>query len=147
VLAARRQWLQTLRVRTAWACVPVLVVGLGVTLAGVVVIGPAAAGGGTPESFVTSVSGSLVAASAMTIVLVLFRTLLDRSGRVPRFLSAQAFAVYVLHAPVLVWLGVALAGFTAPAVVKALVLLVAGAAVTWSLAWALRRIPGVARVF
>ncbi|RZT86604.1 fucose 4-O-acetylase-like acetyltransferase [Pseudonocardia sediminis] len=147
VLAARRQWLQTLRVRTAWACVPVLVVALGVTLAGVVVIGPAAAGGGTPESLVTSVSGSLVAASAMTIVLVLFRTVLDRSGRVPRFLSAQAFAVYVLHAPVLVWLGVALAGLDAPAVVKAFVLLLAGAAVTWSLAWALRRIPGVARVF
>lgn len=147
VLAARRQWLQTLRVRTAWAALPVLLVSLVASLGTGIVLGAATTGGGTPESLVTAVAGSLFAASAMTIGLVVFRTLLDRSGPAWRFLSAQAFAVFVIHAPVLVWLGVAFGGFSAPAAVKALVLLVAGLIACWSLAWALRRIPGASRVF
>lgn len=146
VLAARRQWLQTLRVRTAWAALPVLLVGLAVWLVAVTGLGDAAMGGGTPESLLLSLAGSLFAAAMMTVVLVLCRSVVDRSGPVWRFLSAQAFTVFVVHAPVLVWLGVALGGFTAPAAVKALVLLGAGVLVCWCTAWSIRRIPGATRV-
>ncbi|TCK22881.1 acyltransferase family protein [Pseudonocardia endophytica] len=147
LLAARRQWLRTLRVRTAWTCAPIAlgtIVGqLAVQLAG----GPAASGGGSVTSLVAAVCGGVFAATTMVVVLVLFRQLLDRDGPVWTFLSGQAFAVYVLHAPILVWLGVALGGFAAPAAVKALILLAVGIPVCWSAAWLLRRIPLARRVF
>lgn len=147
VLAARRSWLQTLRARTGWACLPVLLVSFVAWLGAVAGLGEVAMGGGTPESLLVAVAGSVFAVTAMVIGLVVFRTLLDRNGPVARFLSGQAFAVYVIHAPVLVWLGVALAGFAAPAAVKALVLLAAGVVACWTLSWLLRRIPGATRVF
>lgn len=144
--AARRQWLQTLRVRTAWICAPLTVVTL-VGYYAFLLSGPSAMGGGSLLSLVTALLGGVFAASAMVVVLVLFRQLLDRDGPFWRFASGQAFAVYVLHAPILVWLGVALAGFAARAVVKALVLLAVGIVCCWSAAWLVRRIPGARRIF
>lgn len=147
VLAARRRWLQTLRVRTAWVCVPIAVVAIGAQLAVQLTGGAAAMGGGSVSSSVAALCGGVFAATTIVVVLVAFRQLVDRDGPVWRFASGQAFAVYVLHAPILVWLGVALGGFTAPAAVKALVLLAVGIPVCWTAAWVVRRIPGARRVF
>ena len=147
LLAARREWLRTLRVRTAWLCAPIALVTIVAQLAVQVGGGEAAMGGGTLVSLVAALCGGVFAATTMVVVLVLFRQLLDRDGPVWTFLSGQAFAVYVLHAPILVWLGIALGGLAAPAVVKALVLLVIGIPVCWVAAWLLRRVPGARRVF
>ena len=146
-LAARRRWLQDVSVRTGWLCLPVALLSWLASVAVLAAGGEAASGGGSLLSLAGALSTAMSALSTMTVVLVAFRSWFDRSGPGWRFLSDQAFTVYVVHGAVLVWLGVALAGFAAPALVKALVLLVLGAPATWALAWLVRRIPGATRVF
>ena len=64
----------------------------------------------------------------------------------PPFLTANAFAVYVLHAIVITALGIALSGLVAPAIVKALVLGALGLPLCWAFAAAVRALPGAKKV-
>ena len=59
---------------------------------------------------------------------------------------ANAFAVSVLHALVLIALGVALSGLVAPAIVKAVVLGAIGLPLCWAFAAAVRALPGGKKV-
>jgi hypothetical protein len=78
-----------------------------------------------------------VFATAMIIgLLVLFRERF--AGGWPSFLTANAFAVYVLHAIVITALGIALSGLVAPAIVKARVLGALGLPLCWTFAAAVR---------
>jgi surface polysaccharide O-acyltransferase-like enzyme len=86
-----------------------------------------------------------VFATAMIIgLLVLFRERF--AGQWPPFLTANAFAVYVLHALVITALGIALSGLVAPAIVKALVLGALGLPLCWAFAAAVRALPGAKKV-
>jgi hypothetical protein len=68
-------------------------------------------------------------------------------GRFARFMSDNAFAVYVLHPPILVALAVAAAPVALPPLAKFVVLWAAGALVTFAVAAPLaRRIPFVGRI-
>jgi peptidoglycan/LPS O-acetylase OafA/YrhL len=86
-----------------------------------------------------------VFATAMVIgLLVLFRARFAAPW--PPFLTANAFAVYVLHALVLTALGIALSGLVAPAIVKAVVLGALGLPLCWAFAAAVRALPGAKKV-
>jgi len=86
-----------------------------------------------------------VFATAMIIgLLVLFRERF--AGQWPPFLTANAFAVYVLHALVITGLGIAVSGLEAPAIVKALVLGALGLPLCWAFAAAVRALPGAKKV-
>jgi hypothetical protein len=79
-------------------------------------------------------------------LLVGFR---DRTGPAsPRWgwWNANAYGAFVLHAPVLTGLAVALAGWAAPPALKFALVLAAGTALSFGLAGGLRRLPGVRRV-
>lgn len=146
VVGGRRGWFARLRARTGWACGALAVVaGLG-WLVTVASGDPASTGGGTALSAVTAVLNGVFTMSLIVAVLVFARARLDRSGRVARFLSTNAYAVFVLHAPIVAWLGVALAGLAAPAAVKALLLLGLSVALCWTAAALVRLIPAVRRV-
>ena len=77
-------------------------------------------------------------------LLVLFRGHSAATAR-PRpvgpVLSANAIAVYVLHAVVLTALGIVLSGLAAPAIVKALVLGPLGLPLCWAVAAAVQALP------
>jgi len=77
-------------------------------------------------------------------LLVLFRE--PFAAPRPSFLTANAFAVSVLHALVLIALGVALSGLVAPAIVKAVVLGAIGLPLCWAFAAAVRALPGAKKV-
>ena len=80
-------------------------------------------------------------------LLVLFRERFNTQGRLARFLSANAFAVYVMHAPVLIALALALRGLAWPPPAKFLLLSAAGLGVSFLAShWVIRRIPGLGRV-
>ena len=79
-------------------------------------------------------------------LLVFFRRLFDRDNRFTRFLSDNAFAVYVLHPLVLVGLGVALSGWEAIALVKFAGMAALAVPLCWALAAAVRAVPGAKRV-
>lgn len=146
VAGGRRGWFDRLRPRTG-VTAAVIAVLLAPLLVGVGLLGgEAAAGGGTAISAVAAVLHGLFALCAIVAVLVAARRWLDRPGPRARFLSTNAYAVYVLHAPIVAWLGVALAAVTAPAAVKALILFALAAPLCWTAAAALRRIGPVRRI-
>jgi Protein involved in polysaccharide intercellular adhesin (PIA) synthesis/biofilm formation len=86
-------------------------------------------------------------AVAITLgLLVLFRERVARQGRRARWLSGNAFAVYVVHAVVLVALGPAVGAVEAPAAAKAALLVVIGLPLCWAVASLVRALPGVRKV-
>lgn len=134
VLAYRRDWFSTLSSRAGrWAWVAAAV-AVPIGLVAYVL-----------DDQVGIAAFEAVFATAMIVgLLVLFR---DRfAGAWPVFLTANAFAVYVLHAVVITALGIALSGFVAPAIVKALVLGALGLPLCWAFAAAVRALPGVKKI-
>jgi glucans biosynthesis protein C len=76
-----------------------------------------------------------------------YRQRFNRQGMLARWLSNNAFAVYVFHPPVVIALAIALHRLNAPAVSKAALLSLLACLVTFSLSsLALRRIPFLRRV-
>ena len=79
-------------------------------------------------------------------LIVLFREGFNAQGRVARFLSNNAFAVYVFHPPVVIAASLALRGFHAPPVAKFAIVSAIATVVTFPVAAALRRVPVLKRV-
>ena len=137
VLAARRRWLErmpgTLAVPGGVLAVLVLVLLL-----------PAAT---SPDHVVASIASGI--AMAVTgvgfslVVLTVVRRFAPGTGRIRRFLSANAFAVYVIHPVVLVGAALALSGLAAPALAKFTLLLLVSLPACWALAALLRKIRSV----
>ncbi|MBN9734012.1 MULTISPECIES: acyltransferase family protein [unclassified Pseudonocardia] len=146
IAGGRRGWFDRLRPRTGVAAGGIAVVTGLAWLVAVATGGPGANGGGTAISAVTAVLNGVFTVTVIVAVLVAARRWLDRSGPVARFLSADAYAVFVLHAPIVAWLGVALAGVAAPAAPKALLLVALSLPLCWAAAWVVRR-PRVVRRF
>ena len=146
VFAYRRNWLMRLPNSAGWgglAVALVSLVGMGVS---VIVLGEAATLPRTWQAMVGVPMETFFAMGVMVALLVFFRRFLNRSNRFLKFLADNAFAVYVLHAVVLVWVGVALSGWEAGALVKAAGLAVLAVPLCWAVAGAVRAVPGVKRV-
>ena len=79
-------------------------------------------------------------------LIVLFREGFNAQGRMARFLSGNAFAVYVFHPPVVIGAALALRGFHAPPVAKFAIVSAIATVVTFPVAAALRRVPVLKRV-
>ena len=144
IVAAKRGWLTSM---PGWWAAPAAA-GL---LAGVAC---AAATVGSPTSPAHPVTAAvlglgitLFSLSAIVLLVVVFRRWLARpAGRFTRFVSQQAFAVYLTHPIVLVWVAVALLGVPGPAILRFGLLFVLAVPLCWLAAWALRRIPAVRRI-
>ncbi|CAL9345339.1 hypothetical protein SUDANB121_00367 [Nocardiopsis dassonvillei] len=146
VLAFRRNLFTRLPGAAGWY-------GAGTALAALVVFALAqgALGGpeitaGTPQALVLLVLETFLSVGTMLALLVFFRRFVTGGGPLARFLSANAFAVYVLHPLVLVAGGVLLAGWEAPAAVKFLALSALAVPGCWALAAAVRAVPGAGKV-
>lgn len=83
-----------------------------------------------------------VSGVCMTVgLIVLFRERWNRQNRCVAALSDSAFAVYVLHPPVLVALALALTPLAAPALAKVLLLCALGLPACFAVGWLVRRVP------
>ncbi|WP_274910662.1 acyltransferase family protein [Streptomyces sp. WZ-12] len=147
VLAYRRGWPQALSRRAGrWG----FVVATVATLAYLPVLATAKAGTlnghGSWQSLIGAAWESAFAVGIVLGLTVTFREHLNRQGRSAAFLSPHAFAVYVLHAPVLVALGHAFGWLHAPAVAKFAVVAALALPLCWALAYAVRRLPHADRV-
>lgn len=81
-------------------------------------------------------------------LLVLFRERFNAQGKLARFLSANAFAVYVFHAPILIALSLALRGLALAPLLKFLLLSAASLVASFVASQLVfRRIPGLNRAF
>ncbi|MGP8225542.1 MAG: acyltransferase family protein [Terracidiphilus sp.] len=78
--------------------------------------------------------------------LVVFRERMNRPSAFWSWLNRRAYAVYIIHPPVLVGIGLLLHGWVAPALVKFGVVGALAIVATWLAADPLVRLPGVRRV-
>jgi len=85
---------------------------------------------------------SMAGAGISLYCLVLFRDRFNGQGRVARFFSGNAFAVYVVHAPVLIAISLGMVGLHWPPMLKFVLLTLLSIMATYSIcALLIRRIP------
>ncbi|MFI9046427.1 acyltransferase family protein [Streptomyces sp. NPDC053427] len=103
-------------------------------------------GHGTWQSLASATWESVFAIGVVIGLTVLFRERFNRQGPGTAFLSRHAFAVYVLHAPVLVGLGYAFRWLHAPAAAKFALVAALALPLCWAVAYAVRSLPRADRV-
>lgn len=145
VAAYRHRWLTTLPRRSGWFGVLLVVVSL-VPLAlggyrGFEVSGALA--GHDPAHLALALSESLFAVGVILVLLRAFERFFAGTSQFRRYLADNAFAVYLVHAPVIVGAEAALLRLDAAPVSKFLLTLVIAAVGSWAIAGALRRVPAV----
>ncbi|MFE0155185.1 acyltransferase [Nonomuraea sp. NPDC059007] len=141
VIAYRRGWLAAIPARaTGWgfaaaavAALPLLPVALG----GTALIAQVAHG---------LFDGVYCVGMSLGMLGLFSRRFTAAPGPLGRFMSAHAYAVYVLHASVLVVVSVALSGLPAGALVKFALAAVLSLPLCWMVAAAVRALPMVRRV-
>ena len=87
-----------------------------------------------------------VAWGLIAIWLLVFRERMNRPSALWDWLNRRAYAVYILHPPVLVSIALLLHGWTAPALVKFAVTGLLTCTATWLIADPFVRLPGIRRI-
>jgi fucose 4-O-acetylase-like acetyltransferase len=149
VAARRGRWLERIgdrfAVLTAGVCMGLaLAMWLPLLLLGGALGGRQSdyAGGAHWQSAALSIWEALVCVGMSLGVLALFRARLGGQRAFSKFMSDNAFAVYVIHPPILVALALALTPLAAPPIAKFVLLWVTGLVVCFGLAAPLaRRVP------
>ncbi len=146
-LAYRRGWFDAIPRVAGWG-------GLATAVAALVVLFPlsmatweSATQPGSLESLASAAFENVFTVGIILFLLWLFQRRFNQQGRFGRFLSDNAYAVYFLHALVLVTLGYALSGWDAPAIAKFAALAALAIPATWGGAALLRSLPRANRVF
>ena len=118
-----------------WPCLAVLSTVLVVALDGLTL--PDWADGTVTLIFATAMAAGLLA------LAVRFGR---RSSSLGDSLSANAYGIYLLHWPIVIWLQVALLRVTLDPIAKGVLAIVAGFGLSWLASALLRAVPGVSRV-
>jgi hypothetical protein len=105
-----------------------------------------AMGEGRWRSAVYALWESTFAVGVGLALIVGFRTFLNRQGRLGEYLSLHAYTVYIIHIPVVVFVGVALSNFEVEHLLKVSVAGAIALTVCWALAYPIRKIPGASRI-
>lgn len=145
VIAKPRNWLPQLgwndaRLWVILACIAWPVLPLALIFAG---------NGGNLDGFQSSLGilrafwEPFVAWGIIASLLLYFRAHVNQPSRLWEWISRRAYAVYIIHPPVLVGLTLLLHGWAAPALVKFGVVGPLACAATWLIADPLVRLPGV----
>jgi glucan biosynthesis protein C len=93
------------------------------------------------QSLATAVWEQFVCLGMVIGLLVWFRRNLNRQGRLARAMSASSYAVYFIHAPVLVLLALALRGISLHPLLKWALIAPVGVSLCFLIAHLIRRLP------
>jgi glucan biosynthesis protein C len=153
IVAYRRNWLLGIPKRTGKLGLGVAIFFIFVLFPLIFVAGGALEGdtsnfmGGLSwQSFAFSVWEQFVGVGMMIGLLVLFRERFDRQGALTKEMAGNAFAVYFIHAPVLVYLGLALRGLRLYPLLKFALVGPLAVALCFTIAYVLRRTPLVRNI-
>lgn len=146
VFAYRGNWLMRLPNSAGWVGPAMAVLGLLGLAAVTGILGEESMTAGSWQVLTQILVESFFTMGVVLTLLVAFRRFFNQSNRFLRFLSDNAFAVYVLHAAVLVGVGTALSGWEASALAKFAGMAALAVPLCWALAGAVRAVPGVRRV-
>ena len=103
-------------------------------------------GGGSWESAVYTLWDSIFAVGMCLASITFFRRFFNRDSRFGRFLAQQSYAVYLIHVPIIVFIGIALNELDLAALPKFVTVSLIVVPVCFIVAWLIRKIPGVARI-
>jgi glucan biosynthesis protein C len=145
VAAYRHRRLATLPRRSGWFGVLLAVASLvPLALGGYRGFGASGALAGHDLAHLAlALSESLFAVGVVLVLLRAFERFAAGTSRFSRYLADNAFAVYLVHAPVIVGTEAALQPLDAGPVPKFLLTLVIAAVASWAISGALRRVPAV----
>ncbi|WP_157683550.1 acyltransferase family protein [Microlunatus soli] len=147
ILAYRRGWLRNLPSRFGIVG-GIVAVGATIVLSPVLITGvEQATQRGTWQSAVYALWEQTFAIGCCLALLVFFRRFVNRQGPIAAELARSAFPAYVVHAPVITWLAVAMAPLGLNAVLGFVVAAVLGIPLTFAVAAGVRRLPGLRHVF
>lgn len=145
-LAFRRNWFQT--IPSSMGITGAVVAGLStIVLAPLALSGGLAfLGYGTVQSAAYALWDSTFSVGICLALLTLFRRCFNRQTRLSRFLSQQAFTVYIIHIPVIVGLSLALRGIHLEALLKFGLAALFGVPLCFALAALVRKLPFASRI-
>jgi hypothetical protein len=152
ILAYRRNWFLGIsdRVGKLWLWVAVVCM---VLLPIIFVVGGAMEGkvdvfkGGVHwQAAITALWESALCMGMIVGLLVLFRRRLDHQGPLAKAMAASSFAVYIIHQPVLIVLGLALRGVRLPHLLKFALVAPVSVALCFGIAHYLRKLPLVREI-
>ena len=103
-------------------------------------------GNGTWQSAVYALWDASFAVGLCLAALTFFRGLFNGENRFGRFLSQQSYAVYVIHAPIVVWIAIALKEVQLAPLLKFGIVAVITVPICFVAAFVIRKIPFLSRV-
>ena len=103
-------------------------------------------GNGTWQSAAYALWDSIFAVGMFLAALTFFRRFFNQDSKFGRFLAQQSYAVYLIHIPIVVFIGVALKGLQLGALLKFSIVAIIAVPVCFVVAYVLRKIPGVSKV-
>ena len=140
-VAYRHNWFQTIRNSMGK-------VGYAVAVGATILLFPLATGGtlnwlgnGTWQSAVYSLWDSIVAIGMCLALITLFRSYFNHQGRLASFLSQHSYSIFFIHAPVIVFLALALRGIDLEHLIKFGLASIIGVPLCFGVAYLVRKIP------
>ncbi|MGD9048016.1 MAG: acyltransferase family protein [Anaerolineae bacterium] len=153
VIAYRGDWFQRISVATGKLWLAIVLVLILVLFPILFVLAgalegntDAVVGGLTWQSFAFSVWEEFICVSMIIVLLVWFREKLDRQNALAKTMSDSVFAVYFIHAPVLVFLALALKDITLYPLLKFALVAPIAVVLCFAIAYLLRKLPLVRRI-
>ncbi|WP_263357999.1 acyltransferase family protein [Acidicapsa ligni] len=153
IAAWRHDWLRQLRWRDAqpWLFITVIAwpfMPVGIVLARKL-YGPGRSnfsGGFSWTAILYAFWEPLIAWGIISLWLLVFREHMNKPSAIWDWLNRRAYAVYILHPPVLVTIGLLLHHWTAPALLKFGVTGILSVAATWLISDPIVRLPGIRKI-
>jgi peptidoglycan/LPS O-acetylase OafA/YrhL len=153
IAAWRYDWLRQLSLKQAWPWIVTLIVAWPAMPVAVAIARASRnaskldfSGGFSWPAIVYSLWEPFVAWGLIAAWLLFCRRYMNRESKLWTWLNRRAYAVYIIHPPVLVTVSMMLRGWVAPALVKFGVTGTLACVATWLLADPLVRMPGVRKV-
>jgi glucan biosynthesis protein C len=150
ILAYRRNWLMSFRDSAGWTGLAVAMVAPFVLLVMIVLNGEAPittfGGGWQWQAFSYALWEAIFCVSISIGLLIFFRKFFNRQGALGKFLSAHAYTVYIIHAPVIVGLAYVLQGAHLHQLLKFVIVVLTTITLCFVAAYLMRKLPHVDRV-
>lgn len=146
IIAFRRNWFQTIPGSMGMVGFVVALVASLVLLPLALSRGAAFAGLGTLQSAAYALWDSIFSVGICLALLPFFRRFWNRQSRFSRFLSRQAFTVYIIHIPIIVLLALAIRGIHLESLLKFALAALIGLPLCFALAFLVRKLPFASRI-
>jgi len=109
-------------------------------------LGSAFIGHGSWQSAIFALWDSIFAVGMSLALVTFFRRFLNGGKKFGRFLSQHSFTVYIIHAPIIVFLMLALRGLQTQPQLKFCLAAIVGLPLCFGIAWLIRKIPLVKKI-